>query len=345
MIPLTAHFCQSDEGESAQNGNWQSELAQAIRDPLALLAAVGLKAEDIPGGIDTGSSFPLRVPHSYVARMQPGDATDPLLLQVLPRKDETAPQPGFICDPVGDKAAAASPGLLHKYHGRVLLIATGACPIHCRYCFRRHFPYEKHRPDDRQWQHAVEYIATHPGINEVILSGGDPLSLSTRRLSEITDALCNISHLRRLRIHSRLPIVLPSRIDADFLAWLSSLPWQAVLVTHCNHANELGTDVHNALAAIRQTGTTLLNQAVLLKGVNDNTSILAALSEALFAAGVLPYYLHLLDPVQGAAHFDVDETAALSLINTLRKQLPGFLVPQLVREQAGAPHKIPISAS
>jgi EF-P beta-lysylation protein EpmB len=343
MIPLTAGLCQSDNAESAQISRWQNELSRAINTPLELLAAVGLSPTDIPGGIEAHSPFPLRVPRGYVARMRTGDASDPLLLQVLPRRQESARQPGFLLDPVGDDAATASPGLLHKYHGRVLLIATGACPIHCRYCFRRHFPYAEHRPDDRRWQSAVDYIAAHPEVNEVILSGGDPLSLNTRRLTEITDALRTIPHLQRLRIHSRMPIVLPQRIDSELQAWLAELPWQTVLVNHCNHANEIDHQVREAFSALGQLGVTLLNQAVLLKSVNDNADAQSALSETLFASGVLPYYLHLLDPVQGAAHFDVEEKTAMAIIGAMRRHLPGYLVPRLVREQAGAPHKTPIA--
>lgn len=342
MIPLTASLCQSDEYESAENSPWQKELARAIKDPIELLAAVRLTADDIPGGIDLQQAFPLRVPRGYVARIKKGDPADPLLLQVLPRQQESILQPGFLRDPVGDTKAMAAPGLLHKYHGRVLLITTGVCPVHCRYCFRRHFPYAESRPADREWKEAIKYISSHPEINEVILSGGDPLSLNTRRLTQISDALRNIPHLRRLRIHSRMPIVLPARIDSEFLNWLSQLPWQTVLVTHCNHANELGENVTTALGAIRRLGVTLLNQAVLLKHVNDNVNAQCALSESLFAAGVLPYYLHLLDPVQGAAHFDVDANTGKTLIDKIRCQLPGFLVPQLVREHAGEPHKSPI---
>ena len=342
MIPFTASPCQSDDDEFVENSLWQRELARAIKDPLELLATVKVSADKIPGGIDLQQTFPLRVPHNYAARMQTGDPADPLLLQVLPRQLESAIQPGFLRDPVDDTAAITRPGLLHKYHGRVLLITTGACPIHCRYCFRRHFPYAKNRPGDRQWAAASEYIATHPEITEVILSGGDPLSLNTKRLSDISNALHHIPHLRRLRIHTRMPIVLPERIDNDFLRWLSGLPWQSVLITHCNHANELGHDVQHALNKLRHIGVTLLNQAVLLKDVNDSVNAQCALSESLFASGVLPYYLHLLDRVQGAEHFDVSETTAISLMDEVRQQLPGFLVPQLVREIAGEPYKTPI---
>ncbi|NOX91779.1 MAG: EF-P beta-lysylation protein EpmB [Gammaproteobacteria bacterium] len=343
MIPLTANLCQSDDDESTENSPWQKELARAIKDPLELLAAVGLNSDDVPGGIDSQQVFPLRVPRNYVARMRTGDPTDPLLLQVLPRQLESAIQPGFLRDPVGDTAATTCPGLLHKYYGRVLLITTGACPVHCRYCFRRHFPYAKNRPDDHQWTAAARYIAARPEITEVILSGGDPLSLSTERLTEISNALRHIPHLRRLRIHTRMPIVLPERIDDNFLRWLSSQPWQSVLVTHCNHPNELSHDVRHALNKLRDIGVTLLNQAVLLKDVNNSVSTQCTLSESLFASGVLPYYLHLLDRVQGAEHFDVPETTAVTLMNKIRQQLPGFLVPQLVREITGQPHKTPIN--
>lgn len=349
MIPLSTKLCQSSPDEMTdeirENSPWQRELARAIKDPLALLATVGLTADDIPGGVDTNQPFPQRVPHSYAARIRPGDPMDPLLLQVLPLLQESAVQPGFLQDPVGDTSAAAIPGLLHKYHGRVLLITTGACPIHCRYCFRRHFPYDENRPDNRRWSAAIDYIAADPEITEVILSGGDPLSLSTSRLAEITTALRDIPHLRRLRIHTRMPIVLPSRIDTPFLQWLSALPWQIVLVTHCNHPNELDNEVQHALQAIRNCGVTLLNQTVLLKAINDNTDTLSALSETLFAAGVLPYYLHLLDRVHGAAHFDVEEHIANQLMDSIRCRLPGFLVPQLVREIAGKPYKVPLMRS
>ncbi len=342
MIPLSTSLCQSDTPESTENSPWQRELARAIKDPRTLLGLLDLKPSDIPGGIDPRPGFPLRVPRGYVARMGRGDPLDPLLMQVLPRGLETAPQPGFVADPVGDTEATVIPGLLHKYHGRVLLITTGVCPVHCRYCFRRHFPYPEHRPEDRHWQAAVDYIAARPDINEVILSGGDPLSLGTTRLAQITQALHPIPHLRRLRLHSRVPVVLPERIDPALLQWLGELPWQTVLVIHANHANEMDTSVVSALASLRQQGITLLNQAVLLKGVNDTLEAQCALSETLFHSGVLPYYLHLLDPVHGAGHFDISHQQGATLISALSRRLPGFLVPRLVREQAGAPYKLPV---
>jgi EF-P beta-lysylation protein EpmB len=349
MIPLTTTLCQDVSQNkhkdacpenSPKNVSWQGELARAYRNPVDLLSALKLTPEQIPGGISTQNSFPLRVPHSYVARMQPGNPNDPLLLQVLSRELEQSDQPGFRLDPVGDGPATASPGLLHKYQGRVLLITTGACPIHCRYCFRRHYPYSDSRPDNGDWSKAMDYIAADPSIGEVILSGGDPLSLSNERLRTISNELAKISHIRRLRIHTRMPIVLPERIDNGFKKWLSSLPWQTVVVTHCNHANEIDQQVSDTLAELKACGATLLNQAVLLSGINDNVSTLVKLSETLFKSGTLPYYLHLLDRVAGAAHFEVKEPIALYLINEVQRQLPGYLVPKLVREMAGKPHKI-----
>ena len=349
MIPLTTTICQDDSQDIRQDNcsennqkseNWQTELARAYRDPRDLLSALKLTPEQIPGGVSTNNPFSLRVPRHYVARMQPGDPNDPLLLQVLSRELEQSDQPGFLLDPVGDGPATASPGLLHKYQGRVLLITTGACPIHCRYCFRRHYPYSDSRPDNGDWSRAMDYIAADPSINEVILSGGDPLSLSNERLEAISNELTRIPHIQRLRLHTRMPIVLPERIDTGFRKWLSGLPWQTIIVTHCNHANELDEQVSNTLAELKAGGATLLNQAVLLKGVNDNVAALVKLSEALFKSGTLPYYLHLLDRVAGASHFEVKEPTALGLINEVQRQLPGYLVPKLVREMAGKPHKI-----
>lgn len=343
MIPLKSPLCQASTLPA-----WQNSLAQALRDPLALLDAVGLTPAQLTEPFSTlvaeQSGFALRVPREYVARMRQGDPTDPLLLQVLPRTAELETHPGFSADPVGDAAAVGSDGLLHKYQGRVLLITTQACPIHCRYCFRRHFAYQDNRLDPAAWQQALDYLHADASIHEVILSGGDPLSLSNERLMAITTALQTIPHLRRLRIHTRMPIVLPQRIDASLLAWLSSLPWQIIVVTHSNHANEIDATVRSAMAQLKATGATLLNQAVLLKGVNDAAESLVDLSEALFAADILPYYLHLLDRVAGAAHFEVDETTARQLHRQLQQRLPGYLVPRLVREIAGEAHKIPIIA-
>lgn len=342
MIPLTTTVCQDRNYKSE---SWQHKLASAIRQPDELLSLLGLKPDQIPGGVSFENDFPLRVPRGYAARMEPGNPHDPLLLQVLATQQETVIQSGFQQDAVGDGASAARSGLLHKYHGRALLVTTGACPVHCRYCFRRHFPYSQNRPGDREWSEAMDYIASDDSIHEIILSGGDPLSLTNKRLEEISSSLEQISHIRRLRIHTRMPIVLPERIDDGFLNWINDLPWQAVLVTHCNHANEINDQVAHALARLKRSGLTLLNQSVLLKGVNDDVQELISLSEALFETGILPYYLHLLDRVTGTGHFEVDETKALNLMHEVQTRLPGFLVPKMVRETAGQAYKIQINTS
>lgn len=283
--------------------------------------------------------FPLRVPRAYVARMQRGNPHDPLLRQVLPLTEEDRLVPGYGIDPVGDVAARAGSGILHKYHGRALVITTGACAIHCRYCFRRHFPYSEAQERAADWGNVLDYLARDKSIEEVILSGGDPLALSDRRLARLVQGLDQISHLKRLRIHTRLPIVLPERVDPALLAWLSATRLQPVMVVHANHAQELDPAVHAALGRLRRQGLHLLNQSVLLRGVNDSVAALQALSAHLFDAGVLPYYLHLLDRVQGAAHFDVPLAEAQALLGELATRLPGYLLPRLVREQAGAAAK------
>ena len=326
----------------AQPVRWQQLWRDAITDPLELLGLLGLSghAADLLAGADSG--FPLRVPLGFVARMRRGDPSDPLLLQVLPQAAELVEVPGFSHDAVGDIAARAATGVLHKYRGRALLIATGSCAVHCRYCFRRHFPYAEETAAASRWQQALAHLRGDASIGEVILSGGDPLSLATPKLAELTDALATIPHIRRLRIHTRLPIVLPERIDAEFTDWLGALPLQRVVVLHANHPNEIDESVVAASAALRDAGATLLNQTVLLRGVNDSADALCALSERLFDGGVLPYYLHQLDRVAGAAHFEIDDERARALLRALRERLPGYLVPRLVREVAGTAYKLPL---
>lgn len=322
--------------------DWRIAWRQALTDPVQLLERLQLAhraAELLPAG-DTG--FPMRVPESYVRRMRPGDAADPLLRQVLPGAAELLERPGFVADAVGDLAASRVPGVLHKYHGRVLLVATGACAVHCRYCFRRHFPYAEELAARERWHPALEYIAADATVSEVILSGGDPLALATDRLAELTNGLARIPHVRLLRIHSRLPIVLPERVDEGLLAWLRRLPWPVAVVVHANHPNEIDAQVTGALGALRAAGATVLNQSVLLAGVNDDAGVLAGLSRCLYAAGALPYYLHLLDRVRGTAHFEVPEAVALELHARMRRQLPGYLVPRLVREIPGEASKTPV---
>jgi len=279
------------------------------------------------------NDFPLLVPRGFVARIAKRDPRDPLLLQVLPRSLEAEPVEGFTADPVREHGLADG-GVIEKYPGRALLIASGACPIHCRYCFRRAFPYAEQLAARGGWDAAVEAVRARPDLREAILSGGDPLSLTNRRLGELV-AKIETTSVRTLRIHTRFPIVVPERVDAGLLDLLGSTRLATVIVVHCNHANELDDAVGGALRALRGRVGALLNQSVLLQGVNDSLEALTALSERLFACGVLPYYLHLLDAVAGAAHFDVDASVGRDLVAQLRARLPGYLVPRLVRETPG----------
>lgn len=321
---------------------WQQLWRDAVRDPAELLGLLGL--EELAGRMSAAAAaqFPLRVPRGFVARMRHGDPNDPLLRQVLPLDDEERLVPGFALDAVGDNAARAGAGVIRKYRGRALLVATGSCAINCRYCFRRHFPYAEDTAARGQWAEALAIVAGDASIDEVILSGGDPLSLADGKLGELTDALQRIPHVRRLRIHTRLPVVLPERVDDGLVAWLRGLPSPVTVVLHANHANEFDAAVDAALARLRDAGCLLLNQAVLLKGVNDSVDALAELCERGHRAGVLPYYLHQLDRVSGAAHFEVADAAALALHRDLAARLSGYLVPRLVREVAGDPGKRPL---
>jgi EF-P beta-lysylation protein EpmB len=326
----------------AAQPSWQQLWRDAVRDPRELLNLLGLPHLAASLSDAAVGQFPLRVPRGFVARMRRGDPHDPLLRQVLPVLDEERMAPGFSFDAVGDAAARGATGVIHKYANRALLIATGSCAVHCRYCFRRHYPYAEETAASARWTEALDYLRADTSIEEVLLSGGDPWSLSTAKLTEFTDALAHIGHVRRLRIHTRLPVVLPERVDVELLAWLRSLRQQAVIVIHANHANELDAGVDAALAALHASGATLLNQSVLLRGVNDNTDALVALSLRLFDAGVLPYYLHQLDRVAGTAHFEVGDEEARRLHAAMMARLPGYLVPRLVREIAGEPGKTPL---
>ncbi len=325
-----------------QPRTWQRLWREAIVDPRELLELLGLGhlAASLLPAHDTG--FALRVPRGFAARMRHGDAHDPLLLQVLPQAVELLEVAGFGHDAVGDMAARVAGGVLHKYAGRALLIATGSCAVNCRYCFRRHFPYAEETAAVNHWRAAIECIRDDASIEEVILSGGDPLSLATAKLAELTDALAATPHIRRLRVHTRLPIVLPERVDNELLAWLQRLPWPAAIVLHANHANEIDDSVADACVRLRAAGANLLNQSVLLRGVNDTVEALAGLSARLFSTGVLPYYLHQLDRVAGTAHFAVDDKRAGELIAQLRGRLSGYLVPRLVREIVGESAKTPL---
>jgi len=325
-----------------QPPRWQQAWREAVRDPAELLSLLGLDGLADRVSAEAAAQFPLRVPRGFIARMRHGDPDDPLLRQVLPLDDEMRPVPGFDLDAVGDSAARAGTGVIQKYQGRSLLVATGSCAVHCRYCFRRHFPYAEETAARDGWREAVALIRADASIDEVLLSGGDPLSLATAKLAELTDALAGIPHLKRLRIHSRLPVVLPERVDDALLDWLAALPWPVAFVIHANHANEFDVSVDTALSRLRQAGVQLLNQAVLLRGVNDSVDALADLSERCFAAGVLPYYLHQLDRVAGVAHFEIEDAQALTLHAGLAARLSGYLVPRLVREVPGDTGKRPL---
>ena len=322
--------------------SWQQVQANAIRDPALLWARLQLPMELLPAAQMAAQDFALRVPEPYLARIRPGNIHDPLLRQILPLAEETQAAIGFEADPVADHAAMVAPGILHKYAGRVLLVATGACGVHCRYCFRRHFPYSQANAAIAHWRQALEVIAADSSITEVILSGGDPLSLSDDRLIELTDALLTIPHVQRLRLHTRLPVVIPQRITPALLDMLSLTRLRSVLVIHINHPNEIDDMLRLALSKVRARGINLLNQSVLLRGINDDIATLVDLSEALFSAGVIPYYLHQLDKVQGAAHFEVAPDVARTLITAIRDRLPGYLVPRLVKEIPGMAAKLPL---
>jgi len=334
MIPLT--------DTSWQTQSWQQLLKSAITEPAQLARILGIEldrefANDL--GKTAETAFPLLVPWPYLARIKRGDRADPLLLQVLPQAAEALAVPGYTLDPLQELTQSPIPGLIQKYHSRVLVVTTGACGIHCRYCFRRHFPYEDFQPDQADWDRIIESISADTSIEEVILSGGDPLLLGDRQLAKIAERLSQIPHVHTLRLHTRLPIVIPQRIDSALLAWVGASDLNIVMVVHANHANEIDSVVSAAMAKLRSAGVTLLNQSVLLRGVNDKVDDIVALSRQLFQAGVLPYYLHVLDPVAGAAHFDLPEVQAQALMAEVATRLPGYLVPKLARETPGEASK------
>ncbi|MCB1692116.1 MAG: EF-P beta-lysylation protein EpmB, partial [Pseudomonadales bacterium] len=277
----------------------------------------------------------------FIARMRRGDENDPLLAQVLPSPEENARYPGFVSDPLSEQSFTPGRGMLHKYHGRVLVIVSGACAVNCRYCFRRHFPYNDFKPDRDDWEAIFRYVASEKTVTEVILSGGDPLVLSDKRLGAILDSLEAIPHVTTLRIHTRMPVVIPNRVCESLTDRLAASRLQVVTVIHANHPNEIDDDVGHAMAALRRAGATCLNQSVLLKGINDSADTLIRLSRRLFEVGVMPYYLHLLDPVTGTGHFDVQGDRAKAIMRSVLHELPGYLVPRLVREVPGELSKTP----
>jgi L-lysine 2,3-aminomutase len=328
---------------SRQVPDWQLALQAGFTRPRALLDYLELNPELPALAPALLRGFPLRVPRAYAARMQKGNPDDPLFRQVWPQPAEGQEVPGYHRDAVGDLARTRPGGLIHKYQGRALVIATGACAVHCRYCFRRHFPYGGQLAARDHWRETLATIAADPSLEEIILSGGDPLALADDKLAAFADALAEIPHVQRLRLHTRQPVVLPERVDASLLAWLGRGRLRKLIVLHVNHPQELGPELCAALGRLRALGLPLLNQSVLLRGVNDSATVLGELSRSLFNAGVLPYYLHLLDPVEGAAHFNVTDTEAADLMRDLSAQLPGYLLPRLVREIPGEPAKTPIA--
>ncbi len=319
--------------------SWQDELIQAIDCPRELLEALQLPMSLLPAAEAANTLFGLKVPRPFVQRMRKGDPSDPLLRQVLPLGDELEDTVGYQVDPLQEQKTTPDPGLVHKYKSRVLLIAAPNCAINCRYCFRRHFPYQDNNPARTQWLQTFATIAADDNINEVILSGGDPLANSDRQLQWMVDQLAQIPHVKRLRVHTRLPIVIPQRIADATLRWLTSSRLQTLVVLHSNHPAELDDQVAESVDRMRASQITVLNQAVLLKGINDNLQTQVSLSERLFEIGVLPYYLHLPDKVQATAHFDVNQNEAIALHQQMQSQLSGFLVPKLVREEPGHAQK------
>ena len=321
--------------------NWLQQLANGISDPEQLLTQLAIDPTPWRSGFKARALFAQRVPQSFVERMEKGNPDDPLLRQVLPLSDEFIIQPGYSTDPLEEKNNS-TPGLLHKYRNRCLLIVKGGCAINCRYCFRRHFPYQDNKGNKSVWQQNLDYIVQHPQLNEVILSGGDPLMAKDHELTWLVEQIAAIPHIKRLRIHSRLPVVIPARITDELVSLCAETRLQVILVTHINHANEINAELKQKLTRLSAVKVTLLNQSVLLKGVNDSVDAQVALSEALFDAGILPYYLHVLDKVQGAAHFYVNDDQARAIIAGLIEQVSGYLVPKLTREIGGRPSKTPL---
>ena len=322
--------------------DWLTQLADVITDPDVLLHILNLDADkELLAGRDARRLFALRVPRAFVARMEKGNPDDPLLRQVLTSREEFIAAPGFSTDPLEEQHSVV-PGLLHKYSNRALLLVKGGCAVNCRYCFRRHFPYSDNQGNKRNWQAAITYISEHPELDEIIFSGGDPLMAKDHELDWLISELEAIAHIKRLRIHSRLPIVIPARITDTLVARLARSRLQVILVNHINHANEIDDEFSAAMVGLRQVGVTLLNQSVLLRDVNDNAQTLANLSNALFDAGVMPYYLHVLDKVQGAAHFMVSDDEARMIMRELLTLISGYMVPKLAREIGGEPSKTPL---
>ncbi|OHE77410.1 MAG: EF-P beta-lysylation protein EpmB [Verrucomicrobia bacterium RIFCSPHIGHO2_12_FULL_41_10] len=319
---------------------WQDAMKNSITDPGELFDLLQLDTAHLPKAYEASKTFKLRVPRGFVNKMQKGNWDDPLLIQILPVEKELQVTPHFHKDPLQEVYFNPIPGLLHKYHGRVLLTVVGACGVNCRYCFRRHFPYEVNPVSKKTREQIVDYLKKDTSIQEVIYSGGDPLVADDDYLKELTQTLFSLPHLKRLRIHTRMPIVLPERINEAFIKWFADSKRQNILVLHCNHPNELDSTIEVNMKRLKEAGVAVLNQSVLLRGVNDDVDTQVALSEALFAHHIMPYYLHLLDQVEGAAHFDLPLEKINAIYQGMQERLPGFLVPKLAQEVPGAKHKV-----
>ncbi|AMO83703.1 EF-P beta-lysylation protein EpmB [Obesumbacterium proteus] len=324
--------------------DWLQQLADVITEPAELLEYLALSdSPEWQKGHDARRLFALRVPYAFARRMKKGDPNDPLLLQVMTSASEFIATPGYSTDPLEEQDdAIAVPGLLHKYINRALLLVKGGCAVNCRYCFRRHFPYQENQGNKANWRHALDYIRQQPELDEIIFSGGDPLMAKDHELAWLLDEIETIPHIKRLRIHSRLPVVIPARITEALTQRFSQSRLQILLVTHINHANEIDPELCDAMTRLKRANVTLLNQGVLLRGVNDNADTLAKLSNALFDAGIMPYYLHVLDRVQGAAHFMVPDDEARLIMRELMTKVSGYMVPKLTREIGGEPSKTTI---
>lgn len=319
--------------------NWQKELSDAVSDVAILYQLLELP---LPEQVYTPNKFPLRVPHAFINKMKKGDPNDPLLRQILPDIAESLPVAGYTADPLGENAHNPMKGLLHKYQSRALITVTGACAVYCRYCFRQHFDYGANLPNSQDIRQICHYIANDKRINEVLLSGGDPLNINNRRFNEWIGALSAIDNIKTIRIHTRMPVILPNRIDDELIEILANCPKNIIMVLHINHPNEIDNALAQKCQRLNNHGVVLLNQSVLLKGVNDDTDTLCKLSHALFGVGVMPYYLHVLDKVAGSAHFDLPIDRAIQIYWQLLEKLSGYLVPKLVQEMAGKPYKVPI---
>ncbi|MHC9511264.1 EF-P beta-lysylation protein EpmB [Kangiella sp. M94] len=324
-----------------QEREWKKLLSQAISSPFELLSRLNLAIDDLPYTVLPEHQFIQKVPAPFVECMEKNNPYDPLLRQVLAVSDENQEVAGFVPDPLQEQQSEV-PGLLHKYRSRVLVMLSTACAINCRYCFRREFPYQQHQTGRQGWQAIFDYLNAHPEINEVILSGGDPLAVNDSYLKDFIQQLELIPSVVRLRIHTRLPVVIPQRVTQGLIEALTESRLQTVMVLHINHPNEIGELFAKAANRLHQNGIHLLNQSVLLKNINDSSITLAELSEKLFAHHIQPYYLHQLDKVSGTHHFEVNDSEAIKIMQELNSLLAGFLVPKLVREEAGRSSKTPI---